>query len=314
MASLGSAHIQVSEQEVSRMKAEEHLRTVEKKPRNEDHNRRGDHSPRRGSTDRRSNRERRRRREWDHDESSNASFPGDLGDMVTVDEIGFEDQDDINMETDENNPDVNREPGLDDDYVIPDYDPNVSFGKNYVIPVSGYFCKLCHKFYTTETTAKLIHCKSKQHYDKFHDVMMNKLMAKVLCKTEDKEQQKEIEKRRKEKDKNSESEISVKDEKEKVEDDEGKSDDENLDKVVNGEQEGKKSVEKTGEEQTDQSKLSITESEEKMDVIETDEDEKKKGEEKGENEPEENLTVTVSKAKNKAIKKVAQKAKRGKKT
>ena len=44
-----------------------------------------------------SNRERRRRREWDHDESSNASFPGDLGDMVTVDEIGFEDQDDINM-------------------------------------------------------------------------------------------------------------------------------------------------------------------------------------------------------------------------
>jgi hypothetical protein len=33
MANLGSAHIQVSEQQVSRMKAEEHLRTVEKKPR-----------------------------------------------------------------------------------------------------------------------------------------------------------------------------------------------------------------------------------------------------------------------------------------
>ena len=43
------------------------------------------------------NRDRRRHRERDYDESSNASFPGDLGDMVTVDEIGFEDQDDIYM-------------------------------------------------------------------------------------------------------------------------------------------------------------------------------------------------------------------------
>ena len=310
MANLGSAHIQVSEQQVSRMKAEEHLRTVEKKPRNEDHNRRGDHSPRRGSTDRRSNRDRRRHRERDYDELSNASFPGDLGDMVTVDEIGFEDQDDIYMETD----DVKKETGQDDDYVIPDYDPNVSFGKNYVIPVSGYFCKLCHKFYSTETAAKSTHCRSKQHYDKFHDVMMNKLMAKVLGKTEEnKETQKEIERGGNEKDKNSESDISVKVENEEVEkkkNDEGKIDDENLDKTVNGEQ--VESVEKTEEEQTDQSQLSITESEEKMDVIEM--DEKKKGEEKEENEPEEELIVTVSKTKNKAIKKVAQKAKRGKKT
>jgi hypothetical protein len=64
----------------------------------------------------------------------------------------------------------------------------------------------------------------------------------------------------------------------------------NLFKKVNGEQ--VESVEKTGEEQTDQSQLSITESEEKMDVIET--DEKKKGEEKEENEPEEELIVISS--------------------
>ena len=39
----------------------------------------------------------RRDRERDHDESSNASFPGDLGEMVTVDEIGFEEHEDNMM-------------------------------------------------------------------------------------------------------------------------------------------------------------------------------------------------------------------------
>lgn len=352
MQSLGSAHIQVSEQQMSRLKAEEHLRSFEKKPRSEDRNRRGDISQRRGSTDRRfygrgqlytpqqppavldsfrspqtrssfrnrpnqGYRDRHSRRDRDHDESSNASFPGDLGDMVTVDEVGFEDQDEsVSQELEENAEKKNEEskepkkpaPEDADDYVIPDYDPKTPVGQNYVVPVSGYFCKLCHKFYTTEAAAKTSHCMSKPHYDKFHDAMMNKLMAKVLSKTEDE----------KEKDKGNETVSSNKEVK--------KSSTENLEKskaaatsqrAVNGKKE-ENSEEKLCQDTTDKS---IKPEADKQTVMETDNEEPEEKneqetseEDKNNADEEEGLTVTVSNVKNKAIKKVALKAKRGKKT
>ncbi|XP_013387792.1 uncharacterized protein LOC106156898 [Lingula anatina] len=61
---------------------------------------------------------------------------------------------------------------------IPAYDPEVPFGQEYVIPVSGFFCKLCHKFYNNEAIAKWNHCQSKQHYEKFHKSMRDKLAKK----------------------------------------------------------------------------------------------------------------------------------------
>jgi len=38
---------------------------------------------------------------------------------------------------------------------------------DHVISVTGYFCKLCHKFYNNETMARITHCKSQAHFDKF---------------------------------------------------------------------------------------------------------------------------------------------------
>ena len=45
--------------------------------------------------------------------------------------------------------------------------PFFSSGQDYVIPVSGYFCKLCHKFYNNIQAAKSTHCQSKAHFDKY---------------------------------------------------------------------------------------------------------------------------------------------------
>ncbi|GAA6072176.1 matrin-3, partial [Tachysurus ichikawai] len=38
-------------------------------------------------------------------------------------------------------------------------------GVSYVVPKSGFFCKLCNVFYTDEKKAKSDHCSSLEHYN-----------------------------------------------------------------------------------------------------------------------------------------------------
>ncbi|XP_067293779.1 matrin-3 [Pseudorasbora parva] len=40
-------------------------------------------------------------------------------------------------------------------------------GLNYIIPVTGFFCKLCNIFYTDEKKAKSEHCRSQEHHNCF---------------------------------------------------------------------------------------------------------------------------------------------------
>ncbi|CAL1545605.1 unnamed protein product [Lymnaea stagnalis] len=54
-----------------------------------------------------------------------------------------------------------------EDLTIPEYSAENPVGLNYIIPVTGFFCKLCHKFYNNEKSAKGAHCQSEAHYDKF---------------------------------------------------------------------------------------------------------------------------------------------------
>uniref|UniRef100_A0A8C5V6R8 Matrin-3 n=2 Tax=Microcebus murinus TaxID=30608 RepID=A0A8C5V6R8_MICMU len=81
-----------------------------------------------------------------------------------------ENADDPNKDTSENadgQSDENKE-----DYTIPDeyrigpYQPNVPVGIDYVIPKTGFYCKLCSLFYTNEEVAKNTHCSSLPHYQK----------------------------------------------------------------------------------------------------------------------------------------------------
>ena len=45
-------------------------------------------------------------------------------------------------------------------------------GVSFLQPVEGYFCKICKKFCSQSTFEG--HCKSKDHYDKFVDVVNGK--------------------------------------------------------------------------------------------------------------------------------------------
>ncbi|XP_028839066.1 matrin-3 [Denticeps clupeoides] len=45
------------------------------------------------------------------------------------------------------------------------YEPNNPVGIDYVVPATGFFCKLCNMFYSNEKTAKSEHCSSLEHYE-----------------------------------------------------------------------------------------------------------------------------------------------------
>lgn len=45
-----------------------------------------------------------------------------------------------------------------------EYDPNTTYGGGFVVPVSGFMCRLCNKFFYRETTARHTHCRTHTHY------------------------------------------------------------------------------------------------------------------------------------------------------
>uniref|UniRef100_A0A2K5Z190 Matrin-type domain-containing protein n=1 Tax=Mandrillus leucophaeus TaxID=9568 RepID=A0A2K5Z190_MANLE len=76
-----------------------------------------------------------------------------------------------------------------EDYTIPDkyrigpYQPNVPVGIDYVIPKTGFYCKLCSLFYTNEEVAKNTHCSILPRYKKLKK-FLNKLADKCRQKKE----------------------------------------------------------------------------------------------------------------------------------
>ncbi|XP_062611308.1 matrin-3-like, partial [Saccostrea cucullata] len=55
---------------------------------------------------------------------------------------------------------------------IPPYSSDVPIGQNYIVPVTGFYCKLCSKFYNNEKAAKESHCQTRAHYDKYKSAMI----------------------------------------------------------------------------------------------------------------------------------------------
>ncbi|XP_029467453.1 cip1-interacting zinc finger protein isoform X2 [Rhinatrema bivittatum] len=104
--------------------------------------------------------------------------PEDSDELITVDAVGcFEDDDDDEGNSEEE----------DTDYVFPDdksvtkaitvkelplqgceeneeYSLDTVYGLDFVVPVTGYLCRLCHKFYPRDSAARLAHCKSWMHF------------------------------------------------------------------------------------------------------------------------------------------------------
>ncbi|XP_010126662.1 PREDICTED: matrin-3 isoform X2 [Chlamydotis macqueenii] len=66
---------------------------------------------------------------------------------------------------------VPEKPLVPDEFRIGPYQPNVPVGVNYVVPKTGFYCKLCSLFYTNEDVAKKTHCSSLPHYQKLKKIL-----------------------------------------------------------------------------------------------------------------------------------------------
>lgn len=45
------------------------------------------------------------------------------------------------------------------------YSPNTAYGVDFLVPVMGYVCRICHKFYDNDSELRLSHCKSLAHFE-----------------------------------------------------------------------------------------------------------------------------------------------------
>merc|ERR1739838_537117 len=71
-------------------------------------------------------------------------------------------------------------------------DPNPVVAMDHVVPMTGYYCKVCHKFYHNEVMTKVTHCRSKPHSAKYEEGIKNgtiKAPATGEEKTEEKSEE-----------------------------------------------------------------------------------------------------------------------------
>ncbi|XP_072739208.1 cip1-interacting zinc finger protein isoform X1 [Ciconia boyciana] len=113
--------------------------------------------------------------------------PEDSEELITVDAVGcFEDDDDEEEEEEggageeedldvvliENEDSAAKQTGL-KEVSLEDYEgsekycPDTAYGLDFLVPVAGYLCRLCHKFYHSDSAARLAHCKSLMHFENF---------------------------------------------------------------------------------------------------------------------------------------------------
>nr|XP_013054096.2 cip1-interacting zinc finger protein isoform X1 [Anser cygnoides]XP_047911192.1 cip1-interacting zinc finger protein isoform X1 [Anser cygnoides] len=112
--------------------------------------------------------------------------PEDSEELITVDAVGCfeddeeeeeeegigEDEDDLDVVLVENEDSAAKQTGL-KEVSLEDYEgsekycPDTAYGLDFLVPVAGYLCRLCHKFYHSDSAARLAHCKSLMHFENF---------------------------------------------------------------------------------------------------------------------------------------------------
>ncbi|XP_022620486.1 cip1-interacting zinc finger protein-like isoform X2 [Seriola dumerili] len=92
--------------------------------------------------------------------------------LITVDAVGCfeeeEEEEEVEVADDEEEWDDEGKEGTEEKVLetadTEEYDPHCTYGSRFVVPVSGFLCQLCNKFFHRETTARHTHCRTRTHY------------------------------------------------------------------------------------------------------------------------------------------------------
>ncbi|XP_044044998.1 zinc finger protein 638-like isoform X3 [Siniperca chuatsi] len=67
-------------------------------------------------------------------------------------------------------------------YSLPPYDPSNPVGMEFLVPKTGFFCKVCNRFFSGTKEAEVNHCKTLKHYDNLQKYLPTTNKANVTAK------------------------------------------------------------------------------------------------------------------------------------
>ncbi|KAK2815488.1 hypothetical protein Q5P01_025955 [Channa striata] len=70
------------------------------------------------------------------------------------------------------------------DYILPPFDPNKPVGMEYLVPKTGFFCKVCNRFFSGSKEAEINHCKSIKHYENLQKHFQTMKTANISAKAD----------------------------------------------------------------------------------------------------------------------------------
>ncbi|XP_042340617.1 zinc finger protein 638-like [Plectropomus leopardus] len=65
---------------------------------------------------------------------------------------------------------------------LPPFDPSRPVGMEYLVPKTGFFCKVCNRFFSGNKEAEIIHCKTLKHYESLQKYLQTMKTANVTAK------------------------------------------------------------------------------------------------------------------------------------
>lgn len=65
---------------------------------------------------------------------------------------------------------------------LPPYNPSKPVGMEFLIPKTGFFCKVCNRFFSGTKEAEISHCKTLKHYENLQKYLLTADMATVTAK------------------------------------------------------------------------------------------------------------------------------------
>lgn len=72
---------------------------------------------------------------------------------------------------------VKTETPVSSDDALPPFDPSNPVGMEFLVPKTGFFCKVCNRFFSGNKEAEINHCKTLKHYENLQKYMQTAKMG-----------------------------------------------------------------------------------------------------------------------------------------
>ncbi|XP_034749834.1 zinc finger protein 638-like [Etheostoma cragini] len=79
---------------------------------------------------------------------------------------------------------LKRDTPMSTDYSLPPFDPSSPVGIEFLVPKTGFFCKVCNRFFSGTKEAEINHCKTLKHYENLQKYLQTTKTVNLTVKPE----------------------------------------------------------------------------------------------------------------------------------